>query len=342
MKVRFELKVYLPFLLPRDSDRWGREAFEYPWKDLLIGIVVLPPEKAKEAPKPVEDFSAAHSEDTGETQTWQITTTPHKYFYEVLLIAVTGEIQDRSEIYKPEVRVKYLNAAIRAARRFLDFCRGLARDAEIFFHTPEVSPDRLTFEGFPHCEGWYDPATGQAIGNQTINFCESEWIHGRYGCKAVPWHEIRSAVSSQDEPPLYILMLLDSHTALARYDDLKAVLFAAVAVEVAIKTYLQQTTLGKNILKRLENTISESFPNKYFDLLLRLVGASSLREVDPELFKDLDKMFRARNRIAHEGICYLERDASGNPVPLTRLELVQLLDTAEKTIDWIQKLSKQE
>ncbi|MCJ7504323.1 MAG: hypothetical protein MUP80_14875 [Acidobacteriia bacterium] len=336
MKVRFEVKLFLPFLLPRDSKRWGSEPIEYGVGDLKIGIVVLPQEKAAEAPKPPRNLVLTHSEDTGEFPKSQITSTPHMSFYDVLLVAVTGDLHDVADIYKLEVRSRYINTAIKSARRFFHYCRALAKDTEIFFDTPEVKPDNLSIDTFPHCEGWYDSQSGAPIGDNTVNKSYSEFVGARHGLSPVPWHRIRSAVRSEAEPPLHVLLILDARKALARYQDRVAVVLCAVAVEVAAKTYLQGSKLDKDILERLEKGLEQDFCNKYFDLLLRLAGAPSLKEEDATGFRALERLFRVRNKVAHEGIPYFEKDGHGTPVPLDHFEVSDLVATAEKAVDWLE------
>ena len=339
MKVRFELKLFLPYLLPRDSKTWGREAFEYERDKFKIGILVLPLDEAKAAPKPPEGFVVKRTDSAEDIPTFQITKAPHTHFYEVLLVVVTGNITERTQIYDNNVRAKFMNTAICETRPFLDFCRALARDTEIFFDTPPVKPDYLTFDGFPHQEGWFDPKTGAPLGDARVNFSTSEFVQGRSGVESAPWHKIRAAVRSGDSPPLHILTLLDTRKALARNDDRQAVLLAAIAVEVGIKSFLQTSRIDQQLLKDLENSFEKEFWKKYFDVLPKLAGVPSLKDANAQLFENVARLFRVRNKIAHEGVAYLMKNQEGKPAILTRQQIAELVENAEKTIDWITSLS---
>jgi hypothetical protein len=77
MNVFFQLTLYLPFLLPRNSKDWGNQPLDYVDGEFGIRIVVLPQEAAKKAPKSVENLTATPSWES-DINTWQITSTPHK------------------------------------------------------------------------------------------------------------------------------------------------------------------------------------------------------------------------------------------------------------------------
>jgi hypothetical protein len=326
------------FLLPRDSKHCGNEPIEYPDGDLRIEIFVLPQEKAKEALQAPEGMVLTKP-DGPDFATWQITTTPHKHFYDVIAVLVIGSVANQQDILNPIVRAKYFNAAIKAARRFLNFCRALSRDAQIYFNSPDVNPESLVFVGFPHCEGWFDPYSRVQIGTQSTNFCSGEMIGGRTGIESISWDRLRSEVTSANQPPIEILALLDAQIALAHFDDQRAVLLAAVAAEVAIKRFLQRTNLDKDHLKKLEDSLEIAFWEKYYDLLLSLAGQPSLKVAIPELYQQVEVLFRVRNKIAHEGICYLVKDGKSAPIVLKHLQIAGLVSTATNVIDWLGSLT---
>jgi len=313
----------------------------YRHEDLAIGILVLPQSEAQKAPRGPDELSVSRVPPGAEEEitTWQIMTTPHKYFYEAIVVAVFGSIADPEDVSKPIVRARFMNAAIEAARRFLTFSRALARDTLIYFVGQEVSTEHLHFIGFPHCESWWDLKSGNQLGDETINSCFGEVVGGRSGIEAVPWKKLQSAVQSLSQPPAHILALLDAQTAAVNYEDSKAVLLAAVGVEVAVKSFLQRTDSDKELLRLLEDRLELAFWEKYFHLLLTLVQQPSLKTAMPDLYKRIEILFRVRNTIAHEGICYYEKDDRGIPVVLRNREIWGLLNSARDAIDWLDTLS---
>src|ERR1700687_1024658 len=337
MNVLFEFTLYLPFLLPRDLKDWGSQPLDYVDGEFKIRIVVLPQEAAKKAPESVENLTATPSWASPDISTWQITSTPHKYFYEAMVVAVFGTIDGPEDIPRPITRARFLNAAIEATRRFLNFCRALARDTEIYFTGPDIAPEQPTFASFPHCEGWFDP-DGASLGTDATNFCSGECIGGRSGTKPVPWERVQSAMKSASEPRRDVLAALDSQIALSDYDHHKAVLLSAIAVEVAIKGFLQRTGMDVDLLRKLEDSVELRFWEKYFDLILRLASQPSLQEANPELYKRVEILFRVRNKIAHEGICYLEKNGKGVPIRLRFPQVSELVATGTQVIDWLDSL----
>ena len=340
MEVQFQFTLYLPFLLPRDSKEWGSDPITYSDSDLQIAIVTLSQDKAHDAPRGPDEMTVARIPpgQSPDITAWQITTIPHRYFYDVIVVAVRGLVSKPEDIFKPIMRARFLNAAIEATRRFLGFSRALARDTLIYFTGQEVTPEHLNFIGFPHCENWLDPQSGTILGDDSINFCSGEVVGGRSGINCVPWKDLQSGVQSSRQPPADILALLDAETAAVNFEDSKAVLLAAIAVEVAVKSFLQRTDADKDILKTLEDSLELRFWEKYFHLLLTLAQQPSLKRVMPDLYKQIEILFRVRNKIVHEGICYLERDGQGMPIVLKHREIAGLVDTARNIISWLDTL----
>jgi hypothetical protein len=220
----------------------------------------------------------------------------------------------------------------------LNFCRALARDRLIYFTGPDITREHPRFGGFPHCEGWFDPATGASVGPASINFCTGEDVGGRSGINPVPWERVQSATKSPSEPRRDVLAALDSQIAFSDYDHHKAVLLAAIAVEVAIKGFLQRTGMDGELLRKLEGSVELSFWEKYFDLIMRLASQPSLKEANPELYKQVEILFRVRNKIAHEGICYIDKDGKGAPIRLKFHQVSELVATGTNVIDWLDSL----
>jgi hypothetical protein len=126
-------------------------------------------------------------------------------------------------------------------------------------------------------------------------------------------------------------LLLDAEVAMARWDDRKSVLFAAVAVEVAVRVFLS----GKNASEEVTRARKTGFVEKYFDLLPRSNGLPSLKDAAPNIYMQVQSLFKVRNNIAHEGICYEHMDSNGRPDRLSRSETAQLIDAARKAVAWV-------
>ena len=268
LEIRLEFILYLPFLLRRHRSDWGSRAIRYVVGEFRLAILVLPQSEATKAPRSPDGLTATRTPTEMEPNinTWQVVQTPHTNFYEAMVIAVFGDVKSASDVLDNSVRAKFLNAAIAGARRFLTFCRALAEDTLIHFIGQEVTPENLHFAGFPYCESWWHALTQERLGDDKINCCYGEFLTGRSGVKPVPWQEVRKAVESGSEPRPDVLAMLDAESASLNVEDSKAVFMAAISIEVAVKTFLQNTSFDKQILKTLENCLEVSFAGEIFPL----------------------------------------------------------------------------
>jgi hypothetical protein len=334
VKVRFEFTLFLPFLLPRDSESWGSEPVWCTCGDLVAGILVRPRETVRDRPKSIDDVSVERR-DGEELIGYQIISRPHTDFYESVAAIVVGMIENASDVQRADVQARYRNAAILMVRRFLGWCRSLASDTEIFFYSPEVTPEYSRFVGFPHYENWYDAETDRRIGDGTVNFAAGEDIVGRTGGVGIPWRTIRQSLESNGEPLVDSQLILDSQTALARQDDRKSIVFSAVAIEVACKRFLFVLRRWKRIRGQLKWPKGQGFADRYLDWLPRLANLPSLGDTNPALFGRMKSLFKVRNNIVHEGTCHELVDSGGTPVRLSRASAVELVTAAREAVAWI-------
>lgn len=127
-------------------------------------------------------------------------------------------------------------------------------------------------------------------------------------------------------PPLWDVFLADANSA----TDLKhAVLLAAIACEVAVKTTLQERSNADqapliDLMLNHPRDVSLAAAN-LFDEPCRLILGRSLREDDKALFVEMSHLFEDRNKIAHRGLAKLRDDAS----------LQREVSSASAAIDWL-------
>jgi hypothetical protein len=334
LNVRLELTFFLPCLLPKDKS-WRNEPIFFETESLRVGILVLPESRAANAPKPVEGFSVQNVDDPG-VGIFQITTNPFRHFYEALSVAVFGQIA--GQLPDEGERARFINAGITTASKFINLCKVLVRDEQISFPVPKVSPQSPHLDGLPYCETWFDNATGMKLADENLDHCYSQYIYGKYSPLSVKWDDLLDACKSKPDAPIDILMLLEAKSAFIAGDDRKSILFAAMAVEISSSLLLRRRLTDQRLLKQLE-TMDIAVWERYLDAMLKIAGLPSLKDSDSDLFSKAGIVFRVRNKIAHEGIAYLEKDSAGQPKHLSRRDVWPLILTAERVIDWLGKIS---
>jgi hypothetical protein len=340
MKARMELVFYLPYRLPRESASWGTEFLFAEINGLQVGIAALPPGAADRAPKSIDGLAIQTLSDEGapirdDAFQSQPILNHYSHFYEAVAAISIGDLS--KDIPTDEERQKFINAGIAAASKFIQICKVLSRDDLLFFNVSPVTAPQFHLDAFPYSENWYADSSDQLLDAPDLNLTYSKSVGLRHGMNPVSWERISAAYRSGDQPRIDILLLLESRSAYMNADDRKAVLFAAMASEISAFVLAERKLLDRKFRQQLH---SMDLPvwEKLFDAFPKAMGLPSLKDQDPTLFTELSLLFRVRNKIAHEGLCYVERDSSKQPILLTRSRIWNLVSAAEKAIDWTTSL----
>ena len=120
--------------------------------------------------------------------------------------------------------------------------------------------------------------------------------------------ELRSWVRELGEPPSAEILLADARFLIGAAeprDPSRALLIAAVACEVKIKTLLRQLSTPEQ--EPLIGLLLESprdwlmAASALFDKPLRIITGRSLKDADRQLFTRIVQLFERRNALAHRG-----------------------------------------
>lgn len=117
------------------------------------------------------------------------------------------------------------------------------------------------------------------------------------------WKELQWEMSSGREMELYEDFIGDAKVALEEDDLNRATLCVAIACEVFIKEYTENAAKEASISEKFWEYLKSRQPRvlDYYDSILHLVKGHSLREENDELYRLLDRVYEARNKIMHEG-----------------------------------------
>jgi hypothetical protein len=139
---------------------------------------------------------------------------------------------------------------------------------------------------------------------------------GRYRLTVADLTEIIERVNRGDEAPIAETLLADAehYARHAVRDFRRAVLMAAIACEVKVKEILREraTKAQRSLVDfALENPreITLTAADGLFNKLIFATLGRSLRQDDRQLFRDIEALYTARNRIAHRGLMPDEAEA---------------------------------
>ena len=151
------------------------------------------------------------------------------------------------------------------------------------------------------------------------------------------WQELEKELTSGIDTELWEDFLLDSKVALAEDSLIRGVLYAAIACETFIKQYTQIAATKKGISKIFWDYINSRETDiravRYYGPILHLVIGHSLENEENEIYKSLERIFKKRNEIMHEGNRSFSKDE--------RIILINDIGKVKEAISWVLNCSKE-
>jgi len=178
---------------------------------------------------------------------------------------------------------------------------------------------------------------GQVIEDLTGSY--GQWFEDQERDRPLPfisiddWGTMGNALNSQSKQsadpgvPLYESLLLDAELQLDS-EPRTAVLFAALACELAVQEWLKLKSRNDNKLEKwLDWSQGANVSIKgYYDFGVFLAVGTTLKS-DANLWKELEALVKARNDVAHRGV-----SPKGHPPAVS-------IQTARRVISWLSKLT---
>lgn len=97
--------------------------------------------------------------------------------------------------------------------------------------------------------------------------------------------------------PIHRMVLLDAILAFLDRDDRRAVLYAAMAVEILSEKKIDEAGIPNGRGRSGESTIEKRLHRQALQAFGR-----SLKDENPTLYQQAEKLYRTRNKIVHEGV----------------------------------------
>lgn len=156
-----------------------------------------------------------------------------------------------------------------------------------------------------------------------------------------PNHEqaLRNALTAGVTASIHQELLAFARDSVYEGHALKAVLLLAIAAEVAIKmTFFQQDSLASVAFDYLEEKRQvEITPKELIDKVAKRVGGSSFAEHDADAYREIDYLFRCRNKVAHRARAEFKDDA-GALHQADEARLFRWWQAVESLLRWLPQL----
>lgn len=342
-------QFYLPYILPRTED-WYPDAY----LQLLFNIgghkVIVHPRKPSDPLFPHEIDRELSSQRVEIPPTdIPVSGVPQEVVvrdlcYDRLEVIVHGEVSSAAEVEKGETRIEYLNAAGQACNHFLDHCRVVARDPDIkgikwYYNFSDKTYYFLT----PYSMAWCSEENGEI--KEFLRDAQGEELYGLSSGSIlspertpVSIASVAASITQGLEPPLTISLLVSAKELIATDNLRQGIIVMASACEIASREYIRRK--GKEAdteVKRRAGLSNTSFAERRYHLVPDCIDNRSLKAEDPNTFDLLEKTYRARNNITHEGKL-ISVDASGGSFVVDRFRAHRFWEACEHAVDWLDGL----
>lgn len=148
---------------------------------------------------------------------------------------------------------------------------------------------------------------------------------------------LRYVLQNDIEIELHMMFLADTQTSIKNGKLRRAVLEMAIACEVAVKGAIFANSTTAAAYECLEDKGRvHTRVIKLIDGFAKAAFGQSFKDVDPIAYKDIDHLFRARNKVAHRGDLTF-RDDNGTQHNVDRPTLTAWWASIETLMSWIDK-----
>ena len=148
------------------------------------------------------------------------------------------------------------------------------------------------------------------------------------------WAKLQEEMNSGIETELWEDFIKDSKAALYVGDLNRATIYTAIGIEIFIKEYTKKAAiklgLSQKFWEYLTSPQVETRAVDYYGAILHLVTKHSMKDENRDLYHLLERIFRARNKIMHEGKLALTQKDSAC--------LKEDIRAVEKVISWVHEL----
>jgi len=188
---------------------------------------------------------------------------------------------------------------------------------------------------------YYDDK-GNIMRNGVANIAGVMVVHATIGLPHLDkdtWGTICEDIVKRSEPELWEELLIDARDVFLKHPR-RAIIDAGSACEVFIEAFCNKLADSLSVDKEVYNQLAprnRTFP-EYFHIVMRYLVRRSLKDEQPDVYKEIDGLYRAMNSVRHEGLCQYKTER-GKIVYVGTQETGRMINAAESAIKWASSLS---
>ncbi len=336
MKAIVVFQFYFPYVLPRAND-WPTEPFAFKYPDFTVALHPRNPDEEL-FPEDIDKTLSTMEVNLSRISlpTSATTTRVRDRCRDRIEVRVHGELASRDDTKREQTQDAFLAAAIQACNLFLAHCRVAGRAP---FVTGIEREYRLQDERYyvltPHTVSWFSGEDGKhlpAYEGEVNGYASSGAIRAPER-EGVSFASIRQTLEAGEQPSVAVSLLVDASEGIMTLRLREAIIALGTACEIASAQYLGR--MVKDDDSRVERILAErvSFAEKRFNRIPSEVSGRSLKGECSETFDLVEKMYRTRNNVVHEGRAYYME--SGEAINVDQRLASQFLAATEGAVDWL-------
>lgn len=337
MKLLIIYQFYLDYFLPRDSE-WENKQFGFELKDSFISV----------RPKNInEDLFPSSIDET--LSTMGLSLKKLGFNTTTLTRQVKGTAVDRievrlermcdniDELKNEEFQEERFTEAVKCCNIFLNHCRVASMNPFISLLPREYKVDQKRYYNLFPCTITYLNKDNPAEKLDVLGGVNAEAHSGAIRSPESGVVDIHKILKTLD-PDFHNSLVVDSLEMLSTGKAREAILLLAISCETKIMKAFIDKGISESQLRKFKQA-NRSFAEHYFDFLTAYFIKRSLKYEDSQTFELLERLYRVRNNIAHEGRCvYYLNDGSGREVDESLC--IDFVNTTEKVLAWIDSAFK--
>lgn len=253
-----------------------------------------------------------------------------------VLVSETGErdFKDRGPWFSKRAE-EYRRVALEAANRVIRFFRYEMRTP----HLLEFTNSNNEFRNPQWTNGAgkeIQPGLSEFV--VTVLSSRGPVLLGEKDFTKAEDEKLRYALQNDVDIEMHMEFLADAQTSAKNGKLRRAILEMAIACEIAVKgAFFAKSTAAGAAYEYLED--KGRVHTNVIELIHGVAKAAfgqSFKDVDPDAYKDIDHMFRARNKVAHRGVM-IYRDDGGTEHKVDRSTLAAWWASVDTLMSWIDK-----
>lgn len=337
MKLLIIYQFYLDYVLPRGNE-WENKQFGFELKDSLLFVR---PQNTNEALFP-DSIDKTLSIMSLSLQKLNFSNgTLKRVVKDIVIDRVEVRLErictNIDELKNEDFQEGRFDEAVKCCNIFLNHCRVLSKNPFLKLLPREYSiKQKKYYNLFPFTVIYLNKENPDERPN-VFNGVNAEARSGAIRSPesgVVHAHEILKTL----EPDFYNSLVVDSLEMISTGRLKEAILLLAICCETKVMKAFTDKGISKSQLKKFKQ-VNRTFAEHYFDFLTRQFLKRSLKDEDRQMFDLLEKLYRVRNNIAHEGKCVYYLD-DGSESQVDELLCIDFLNATEKVLLWIDNTSK--